>query len=105
MFSEERLTSDQAEYVKDIIACDSKSINYDIQNKADLINYFKNGNDPDPLIVKYTYEKREGIKLERQFRIGNININGETYYVVNFDKLTFPGSSCNDLKHSTKQFK
>lgn len=96
------------EYVKKIIVCDFKAVNYGIINEDEVIEFFSG--EADSVLIRYASlknKKNSGkmFKGERAVEIFKIKKNGKVSYLSNFKRKTFPFSNCRKLKTEPKYFK
>jgi hypothetical protein len=97
------MTHDQGKYVNDLIVCDCKSTNFKVINQEELNNFFIS-DEKGTVTIQYNYQKRKGVDLKREIELKKVMINDREFYYAKFDRFTFPGSDCDDLKEETRFF-
>ncbi|MCK5600356.1 hypothetical protein KAR91_00700 [Candidatus Pacearchaeota archaeon] len=97
------LTGRQSEYVKEIIVCDSKNVDYKILTDEDDIEDFFNDDGHGDFSIKYEY-KRSKVVLSGEIVINKLVVNGNEMFQAKFKRLTFPGSACRKLKSGWRNF-
>lgn len=98
----DEMTNDQEKYINDLIVCDCKSTDFTVTNQDELDDFFVS--DKNEIVIKYDYRKRKGIDLKREIEIKKVIINDRAFYYAKFNKFTFPGSDCDDLKKEVRFF-
>lgn len=96
------ITEEQKKYIHDIVLCDLKSTDYTLNNTEGLMEFF-DGEGTESFVLNYAYPYGD-IEKERSIHITRLEINDTMYYISDFDRFTFPGSDCNNLKNKTKSF-
>lgn len=99
----EGMSAEQSKYIEDAIVCDSKTKNYQIINQEDLEDFFDSG-DYGKFEIEYEYKKTKNVNLKRTITITKVFVNGNAYYVVDFNRFVFPGSDCKKLQTKTKSY-
>lgn len=98
MVFDEDIAPVQRTYLKKAIVCDGKTSTYQIIEKEDQdIPGFFDGEGSGQIKVEYEYKK--GVVARRTITlIRKEDSEGRFFFKVDFDRFTFPGSDCNDLK-------
>jgi hypothetical protein len=97
------MTHEQEKYVNDLIVCDCKSTNFKVINQEELNDFFIS-DEKGTVTIQYNYQRRKGIGLKREIELKKVMINGRELYYAKFDRFTFPGSDCDDLKEEVRIF-
>lgn len=102
------VSKNKLEYVKDIIVCDFKAVNYKILNLNEVSEFFEDGKES--IFVKYaaTVDGENVKKIfigERSIKILRKSEGNKIFYLASFKRKTFPFSACRKLKITPKYFK
>ena len=97
------ISIEKMKYIKSAIICDSKKSEFKIVNMEELEDFFDNRREGN-IKIKYEYQKVIGVNIKRDIELGRMRISNHVYYLMDFNRLTFPRSECRRLKSILREF-